>query len=354
MDRRPPADGRFDLDFSQITVFANATARIQPKLMVNAPGDIYEQEADRLAQQVLRVPGPRGAAHKHLQRQHVRGDDFGAVVTAPIVRSALHSPGQPLSQATLGFMEPRFGFDLSRVRIHTDVPSARSAQAVNARAFTVGKDVVFGRGEFAPETSAGKQLLAHELTHVIQQQTGTATLQRKTKDVKDNKDKPALKITGVIAAGGELSDSTIAAVNEAAKQVPNPGQRHYVAYEPDVKVGGDLNWRANNPGNLRRAETKIATVPGETGVFAVFATMDAGRLAQRAIYLNQYGDEKVRDAASKLTPPKDKNNTPKYLADLEKAGIDLDSTMKSQIDKLMPAIESLEGMKEGIDVQRTE
>jgi hypothetical protein len=87
----------------------------------------------------------------------------------PIVHEVLNSSGQPLDADTLTFMESRFGHNFSQVRIHTNAKASASAQAVNALAYTVGRDVVFGSGQYAPKTSDGKQLLAHELTHVVQQ-----------------------------------------------------------------------------------------------------------------------------------------------------------------------------------------
>jgi hypothetical protein len=94
--------------------------------------------------------------------------------TAPqIAHEVLGSPGQPLDAETRAFMEPRFGHDFSQVRVHTDMKAAESARALNALAYTVGPDVVFGSGQYAPQSSEGQRLLAHELTHVLQQQ-GTA------------------------------------------------------------------------------------------------------------------------------------------------------------------------------------
>ncbi len=87
----------------------------------------------------------------------------------PIVREVLNSPGQPLDAETRALFEPRFGRDFSNVRVHTDAKAAESAQAVNAQAYTVGRDIVFGTGQYVPEIAAGKRLLAHELTHVVQQ-----------------------------------------------------------------------------------------------------------------------------------------------------------------------------------------
>lgn len=92
-----------------------------------------------------------------------------APTVPPIVHDVLSSPGQPLDAGPLAFMEPRFGQDFSQVRVHTDEQAAESAQAVNALAYTVGRDVVFGTGQYAPGTSGGRRLMAHQLTHVVQQ-----------------------------------------------------------------------------------------------------------------------------------------------------------------------------------------
>jgi hypothetical protein len=92
----------------------------------------------------------------------------------PVVHDVLRSPGEPLSLGSRSFMEPRFGKDFSQVRVHTDSRAAESAESIGARAFTVGQNVVFGAGEYAPQTSPGRMLLAHELTHVVQQGASTA------------------------------------------------------------------------------------------------------------------------------------------------------------------------------------
>jgi hypothetical protein len=92
-----------------------------------------------------------------------------------IVQEVLSSAGQPLDSETRAFMEPRFGHDFSQVRIHTNEIASQSAQAVNALAYTVGSDIVFDKGQFAPDANDGKFLLAHELTHVVQQSAGLVT-----------------------------------------------------------------------------------------------------------------------------------------------------------------------------------
>jgi Domain of unknown function (DUF4157) len=104
-----------------------------------------------------------------------------------IVHEVLNSPAQSLDTGTRTYMESRFGHDFSSVRVHTNTKAAKSAQAVNALAYTVGRDVVFGAGQFAPTTKEGKHLLAHELTHVVQQHNHHS-LQRDTLQIGSEND----------------------------------------------------------------------------------------------------------------------------------------------------------------------
>jgi hypothetical protein len=179
---------RYGHDFSRIPIHPPAAGAIQTKLAINKPGDEYEQEADRVSEQVMRMSEPwlqRTCAcgggcpkcqteqpdqeHERLQTKRVGSSDLEQTPVPPIVHEVLHSRGQPLDPATRAFMEPRFGHDFSRVRVHTDPLAARSAEAVAAHAYTVGSDVVFGAGRYAPANHDGRRLLAHELTHVVQQ-----------------------------------------------------------------------------------------------------------------------------------------------------------------------------------------
>lgn len=182
-----------------------APARLQAKLTINQPGDIYEQEADDVAAEVVAssappglspkcacggTPGPDGECAacraKRLGLQRRAATDSALAEVPSIVHEALQSRGQPLEPATRAFMEARFGHDFSRIRVHTDAPAAAAAQAANARAYTVGRDVVFAAGEYRPDTAAGQRLLAHELTHVLQQRAdaghGRAMLQRQSEN----------------------------------------------------------------------------------------------------------------------------------------------------------------------------
>jgi hypothetical protein len=144
----------------------------QAKLEVSQPGDPYELEADRVAEHVMRMADPDGSpwpsvtAGTVAARRKETGPGLHATEEAV---AATRSSGQPLDARTRAFMEPRFGFDFSRVRIHADAEAAAAARSINARAYTIGQDVVFDAGRFSPQSSEGRRLLAHELTHVVQQ-----------------------------------------------------------------------------------------------------------------------------------------------------------------------------------------
>lgn len=121
----------------------------------------------------------------------------------PIVREVLASPGQPLDPETRAFMEPRFGHDFSRVQVHTDAKAAQSARAVNALAYAIGQNVVFAPGQYRPTTPAGQQLLAHELTHTVQQDfSPVAQPQLALGDSEDTAEHEAGRVARSVAAGG--------------------------------------------------------------------------------------------------------------------------------------------------------
>ena len=107
--------------------------------------------------------------NKRLSLQRRAANQAPTSTVPSSVHEVLRSSGQPLDAATRAFMEPRFGYDFSHVRVHTDARSMESARAVNALAYTVGHNVVFGASQYEPETLQGRRLLAHELTHVVQQ-----------------------------------------------------------------------------------------------------------------------------------------------------------------------------------------
>jgi Domain of unknown function (DUF4157) len=171
----PPGESRFAHDFSQIAVHTN-TPTVQTKLEVNEPRDRYEQEADRIADQVLATPTNLAARGAPPRIQRFIGQAPGSVDTAPAsVDHVLVSSGRPLDPALRQDMEQRFGHDFSEVRVHSNDAAERSARDVNAHAYTVGHNIVFGVGRFAPGTHDGRRLIAHELTHVVQQSGSEGT-----------------------------------------------------------------------------------------------------------------------------------------------------------------------------------
>jgi hypothetical protein len=179
---------RFSHDFSRIPIHAPPTVEIQEKSAINEAGDKYEQEADRVAEQVMRMPVPRlqrifacleerpkcqtgqlGGNYNALQTSHIQGNAVGDVVTPSITNQKLHSSSSPLEPADRAFFEPRFGLDLRYVRIHTDAQASEMARSIQARAFTYGRDIYFASTQFNTTSWEGRKLLAHELTHTIQQ-----------------------------------------------------------------------------------------------------------------------------------------------------------------------------------------
>ncbi len=154
---------------------AMGRATVQPSLTISTPGDPLEVEADRVADQVMRMPaddenaleisrlGDSPSLHRNCPSCATPDGDLSSVVARGT------SGGQPLDDGTRAFMESRFGHDFSHVRVHTATSASESARSIDALAYTVDRDVVFAAGKYAPHSNEGRRLLAHELTHVVQQ-----------------------------------------------------------------------------------------------------------------------------------------------------------------------------------------
>jgi hypothetical protein len=227
-----PARAEVGAFLSSPVLKARSIAPIQTKLEIGRPDDRFEREADRVAEEVLRIPPARGRlatpppgapgmapaiqrlcsaceeqghspsiqrlcheCEEDLHRQAGENEEEellqteaasaeGTMPTPAIawrIRTAMPGGGQPLPESVRTYFEPRFGHDFTDVRIHEGAAASRSARMINAQAYTVGQDIVFGEGQYAPRTSAGRRLLAHELTHVVQQRQGGPAVQRKIK-----------------------------------------------------------------------------------------------------------------------------------------------------------------------------
>ena len=164
--------------------YVQKVAKIRTKLNISQPGDVYEQEADQIAEKIMKMATPgqvqrkcpedkncllEDEKKKNTSIQLKTGGSAKNELSVPSNIISALGPGQPLDNKTKDFMEPRFGHDFSNVRIHTDSNAGKSAQAINALAFTIGHNIVFDGGKNSPETISGLKLLAHELTHVVQQ-----------------------------------------------------------------------------------------------------------------------------------------------------------------------------------------
>lgn len=155
--------------------------------------------------------------HVCVQRQ---ANAAGVAPEAPsLVQEALNSPGRPLDSETRSFMEPRLGYDLSGVRVHNDGPANESARALHASAYTTGSHVVFGNASYAPETATGRRLIAHELTHVVQQAQGPVHGVESTPglSVSDPSDKFEQQARGM---AGAIGNSQMPVSNDAVSSLP--------------------------------------------------------------------------------------------------------------------------------------
>ena len=176
--------------FSPVMRKARSPIEVQTKPSVSKPADPLEKQADRAADQVMRMPdqGQRATASPVVQPptvQRAAGPErlqrfgLGAPSAAANAKETIQQAstgGQALSSDVRAFMQPRLGADLSNVRVHSDEGSASLSNHLSARAFTHRNHVFFGRNQFQPGSAQGRHLLAHELTHTIQQ---GATVQRK-------------------------------------------------------------------------------------------------------------------------------------------------------------------------------
>ncbi|MGB7537785.1 MAG: DUF4157 domain-containing protein, partial [Anaerolineales bacterium] len=230
-------------------------ARVHTKLEISRPGDPDEEEADRVAEQVMAMPEPKVqracpscedetlqkkplAGHitplvqrqeepeeeEGIQRQKEPGDEEEEPVHAKgeggqspqssrgldAKIQSLSGRGQPLSQPARDFFEPRFGFDFGGVRVHSGGDASEAAKAANAQAFTLGREIVFGPGRYAPESPTGQGLLAHELAHIVQQNPSLQKVFAKKKTPK-----PAMLPSKTLPCEKQHQDAINAALENA-------------------------------------------------------------------------------------------------------------------------------------------
>jgi Domain of unknown function (DUF4157) len=166
-----PPDGRNRPQAPPAFAAPPLSGTIRPKLVVGQVNDPLEHEADRVADQVMRMPAGSPVISAAPMR---KAGTTGEADRAPDARQVSGREGESLPGEVRRYFEPRFGWDFSKVRIHADSDAARGARAIQARAYTLRRDIVFGAGEYTPATNEGRRLIAHELAHVVQQEGGFA------------------------------------------------------------------------------------------------------------------------------------------------------------------------------------
>jgi hypothetical protein len=164
---------KFSSDFGHIPVNSSTGNSIQAKLKINAPEDRYEQEADRIADEVLQKKIPEQTDGKAgIQAKISHQATGGASEVSKEIESHLSQKkgsGRPICDSLRAAVEPHLQFDVSNIRIHTDNEAARMSSELNAKAFTYGNDIYFGNSQYQPQSTQGLHLIAHEMTHVVQQ-----------------------------------------------------------------------------------------------------------------------------------------------------------------------------------------
>ncbi len=172
----PGEEGCFEAAARKRTL--EVAAPVRPKLGLGRAKDPLEEQAGRGAEQ---AHNGHGRLQMEPFRPRASGHTSAPFMAPATVQDVLRSPGEPLDPATRAYFEPRFGRDLSRVRVHVDAPASAAAQGIGARAYTLASEIAFAPGEFQPATESGRALIAHELAHVIQHDRGAAVVRRKIK-----------------------------------------------------------------------------------------------------------------------------------------------------------------------------
>ncbi len=245
--------------FNNMSIYAKPQPVIQAKLTVNKPGDEFEVEADAVAEKIMNLHG-KPAEKKNDDSGNISGgitpllqtkaNATGTTISPELNNTIMDSKGRgsSIDSNTQSLMSKNFGADFSQVKIHADNEAAEMNNEISARAFTTGHDVYFNKGEYQPASAKGKHLLAHELTHVLQQTGGSQRIQR---DEADDEKKAAaaeakkkaglitkIKSYGVIAVedgDATFSSAELELVNKAIAGLPK-GDKTAIAGAKIIRV----------------------------------------------------------------------------------------------------------------------
>jgi len=245
--------------FLQRTVGNRAVQRLlssgalQAKLRIGQPGDVYEQEADRVTDVVMRMPNSQIRSKEDTPKIRRTSSIANSLEVHPDIESGLKTQrgrGQPLPNHTRAFFEPRFGYDFSKVRIHSDHRTGSIAKSLHARAFTIGTDIGFNAGEYVSNTKRGQNLLAHELVHVIQQDSVSGKPSNQKIVMRNGGEQPAAiaspsDVEQQELPTPELTDAPSLAPDQAADRTPE-------GYDVDWSIDYNEVIRGNVPPQFRR------------------------------------------------------------------------------------------------------
>jgi len=315
-----------------------STTRIPPEtekastsaLRIGDPNSAFEREADRIADQVMAGEIPKrdwsltlvsfghtlhrkcacagssdsmSECDKCNKRKLLRRKPAAANapdVAPPIVDCVLNSAGRPLDRATRTFFEPRFGMDLGNVQVHDDSRAAKSAEAVNAHAYTVGNSIVFGAGRYRPDSAEGRRLLAHELTHVMHQRdTAGPLVQREEKPETEVVEPP--KTGSLMERAFDAADAT--RWQEAAELANGLKASDLKAFIAALGAGWKIEQlhigAINNPRVGR--DSQVAKATRSAFLNAKFAEQMKGGFYQAASeFLNGFSETEIRGRVAKM------------------------------------------------------
>ena len=290
---------------------------LQRKLAIGASNDPLEQEAD----QVMAASGHSAVNTTPLRIQRFTGQASEGANAAPdSVDRVLAGSGRPLDPVLRQDMEQRFGHDFSRVRVHTDSAAEQSARDVNANAYTVENNVMFGAGQFAPNSNEGKWLIAHELTHTIQQESLGATDSVNRQETSSQRSSVESGTQPVYVCTKPILGSTLHQQGHAFFRVggSTPGHPTYELEHARSCYCGWQGWpRRNVPEDRDASVPCVLTTINSTTLAASWNRYPVGQYCARGPNSNTYVRVISAIGGSKIRPP---GNTAGYDANPPVAG----------------------------------
>lgn len=318
---------------------------LQPKLKVSQPGDIYEQEADRVAEKVMRqessyTPSVQSSVSENEERSQISKESQTVSYPETKVgipeRNIIHfSVGSLLNSSTRELMESTLQYDFGNVRIHTNDHAAKSAEALNARAYAVGTDVVFGEGEYQPNTLDGKRLLAHELIHVVQQ-SSTITPTFRERLYRDNETRVNINSTSKVSEIRQHSTQSIARSPISLTEAIDPSMND------DLNVSTDLSKMSDEDIRLKLREI-YKWLAGQISTNPTVLALQDKQLELEAELTRRHIEQKKKEKEQrKKSKGKDKHSLQNLSSPRDNLPTPRSAVSSFDIDKLSPEEQAAE------------